>query len=118
MGDRGHGGPGVQGFHRDDAEVAGGNFAGVAARLDVSDNFALAGQAQAVAVDGLDMGPIGIIGPDLDLLQLAEMGAEQAADGAATDDTHFHSLFSLDCPQPQWSAGCCDQPSSMALTSR
>ena len=82
---------GVHRLGRDDAEVAGRQLGGVGGRAHLADDVARAGQAQPVAVDRVDVVAREVVGPDLDVVERAEIGREQRADGAAADDADLHS---------------------------
>jgi hypothetical protein len=82
---------GMQRLGGHDAELTGRNGRWIAARLWPRVERALAGQAQATPVDRIDMCLVQVIGPHLDIGQCGQMRCEQAADGAAADDTDFHA---------------------------
>src|SRR4029077_17493726 len=87
---RGDRGVGVHRLGGDDAEVATRDLAGVGRRAHRAADLAGAGQPEAVAVDRLDVVAREVVGPDLDVVEGAEVRGEQRPDSAAADDADPH----------------------------
>ena len=67
----------------------GSSAASVVAR-SAADDVACAGEPQPVRVDRVDVGPVEVVGPDLDVVEPREVRREQRPDGAAADDRDPH----------------------------
>ena len=93
----------VHALHGDDPEIAGRERARIGDGLDTTDDLAGTGEPEALGVDRVDVLLPRVVRPDLDAVERAEVGGEERADGAATDDSDSHSQYEF---------------SSRALTSR
>jgi hypothetical protein len=81
----------VHRLRRDDAEVARGQLRGVGRRAWTTDDVSGARQAQAVAVDRVDVVARQVVCPDLDVVERCEVRRKERADRPAAYDTDSDS---------------------------
>ena len=74
----------------DDAEVACRELAGVRRRTDEAEDVARADEPEPVRVDRIDLRSIEVVGPDLDVVELREVGSEQRSHRATPDHADPH----------------------------
>ncbi len=65
----------------------------ITAGIDLRDEVALPGESQTVGVNRIDVRLVGVIGPNLDIIQSSQMCCKQAADCSAANDTYPHLLL-------------------------
>ena len=80
----------VHALRRDDPEVARRQLGRFGRRLNPADDLARAGQAQSAIVDRRNVLAVEIERPDLDVLELSQVGREQRPDRSAANDRHPH----------------------------
>src|SRR6266852_1404124 len=92
--------PRVRAFGGHDSEITGRDFVWIRGRVEARGEISGAADAQATLVDGARMFLRNIVCVNLHIGQAREMGAEDAADGAAADYTDFdaHALFRASSP--------------------
>src|SRR6185295_4669642 len=80
----------VHGLRRDDAEVALRQCRGIRSRREASEDVAGPGETETLRVDRVDVGLRDVVGPDLDVVELREIGREQRADRTASHHADPH----------------------------
>ena len=81
---------GVHRLRRDDSEVAPWHLGGFGGRADTPDHVPRPGQAKPVGVDRVDVRPVEVVRPHLDVREQREIGREQRPHRATTDDADPH----------------------------
>lgn len=79
----------VDGFRGDNAKVTAWKLMGIAGGIQSRRKIGGSGNTETTPTDDFDMIFPDVVGPDLGLTPLSEVGGKDAADSAATDDADF-----------------------------
>src|SRR5260370_12841654 len=91
---------GVRALGSDDSEFARRDFPSICRRVEARSEIGGAADAQAAVVDRESMRLRNVVGVDFDIGEARKVGAEDAADGSATDDANLdaHAVFRASNP--------------------
>jgi hypothetical protein len=122
---------GERSLHRDDAQVAGRNAIRLGGGVDAGHKFLATDDAQAVAIDRVDMSGRSVVPPDFELGELGEVSRKHAPDRAAADDADPHvsdcfaqiEIIRLSARPNQETSGppapgCCQDPAAFGARAR